>query len=579
MNAIPTWVFTSITVILIGSTLVVAYKNRGGIKNPVQLFAFTLLTVAYIFSLTFIQNVRPLLGLDLKGGVSIVLSAKGNPSSDKLSLARDIIDNRVNGLGVAEPDIRVENKNIIVDMPGVKDARKAQELVGQTAELRFREVTENQSDPTVQQVLIAVQQSLLPKKVTPKVTTKSSTTTTKVTTTTTAKSTGPGKSYRLASSTTTTSTPTTTTTATLPQASTAPTSVTLKCGGTAAVDVVMTGDLTKPTPREKDDPSKPIIALDENKTPYLLCPTILKGNIVKTATRDVDTTTGEVGVGVTLTSKGGSQFTQKIGRPLTNQLVAIVLDSKVISAPQIQSDLANGLTNNRLRITVGQKNQVEEVDKLVTVLKYGSLPVVLEQQSAQKVSPTLGTDQLKAGIVAGLIGLLFVVIYMILYYRILAFVVVSGIGLTSLSIYALISWLGTSQGLTLSLAGAVGLIVSLGVTVDSYVVYFEKLKDEVKQGRSIRSSLDPAFKSSFRTILAADLVSLIGATVLFILAAGSVRGFAFFLGLSTLLDLIISICFMHPFVKILAKNNSLIDLPRFGLASALDSSGANKEAK
>lgn len=161
-------------------------------------------------------------------------------------------------------------------------------------------------------------------------------------------------------------------------------------------------------------------------------------------------------------------------------------------------------------------------------------------------------------------------LYMLLYYRVLALVVLAGVTLTGMTIYALVCWLGETQGLTLSLAGVVGLIVSLGVTVDSYVVYFEKLKDEVKLGRSLRSCLDGGFKSAFRTILAADLVSLIGAVALFYLASGSVRGFAFFLGMSTLLDLIMSYVFMHPMVKILAQNKTIVRNRAFGFAAALD---------
>lgn len=544
MEAIPNWVYAAVAVFLIGSTLIVAIRNEGGVKKPVQLLVFTLITISYLFSLTFIHDVRPLLGLDLKGGVSVVLEAKGNPTDEELDVAVDVIRSRVDALGVAEPDISRQGNNIVVDLPGVKDARKAQELIGQTAELRFREVVADLSNPQLQgtqeqsQVLQTVFQNSQEKDKKESNSKSSTTTTTKP-----KDSAGPENSNQ---------------------------TITLQCGGTSPTTVTLTGDLTKPTPRENDVADKPIIALNKEGAPAILCPAVLKGDIVKSAQRSVDSTTGEVSVGVELTSEGGQQFTNLIGKPLSGRSVAIVLDSVIISAPTIQPDLADGLRDNQLQITVGQENQSEEVDNLVTVLRYGKLPVVLEQQTAQKVSPTLGTDQLRAGIFAGLVGLLLVVVYMIIYYRILALVVVAGIGLSGVTIFSLISWLGETRGLTLSLSGAVGLIVSLGVTVDSYVVYFEKLKDEVKQGRSIRSSLDTGFKASFKTILAADLVSLIGATVLFYLASGSVRGFAFFLGLSTLLDLIISVCFMHPMVKLIARKPKLITLRWFGLAAALD---------
>lgn len=576
MSAIPTWVFTLTTVALIGFLAIIAFKTEGGIKKPIQLLAVTCITVIYLFSLTFVQGAVPQLGLDLKGGVSVVLEAKGNPSADQINIAADIIRSRVDALGAGEPEIYPQGTNIIVDLPGAKDTRKAQELIGQTAELRFRQVAENQNtDPSIQQVL---QQVALSAQVaesgksgttttTKKPKTSSTASTTAATSTSTIPSGGPGKSFHFEPSTTTTTAPATTTTTVPVQEIT---SITLQCGGTNPKQVELTGDLTKPTPRENDKADEPILAVDEDGRPYALCPAVLKGDIVKTASRQVDTT-GQISVGVELTGKGGKAFTSLIGVPLSNQSVAIVLDSKVISAPQIQPSLADGLTNNQLQITVGDsKNQTNEVDNLVTVLKYGSLPVVLEQQTAQQISPTLGTDQLKAGFVAGAVGLLLVLIYMLLYYRILASVVFSGLILTGMTTYAIVAWAGTNGKVSLTLAGVVGLIVSLGITVDSYVVYFERLKDEVRQGRSIRSCLDSAFKASFRTIFAADLVSFIGAMTLYMLAAGSVRGFALFLGLSVLLDLLFSVCFMHPIVKLIVRKKSLVTNKYFGMAAALD---------
>jgi preprotein translocase subunit SecD len=213
-----------------------------------------------------------------------------------------------------------------------------------------------------------------------------------------------------------------------------------------------------------------------------------------------------------------------------------------------------------------------EADDLARLLRYGALPVRFDesQQTVENVSPTLGRDQLRAGITAGLIGIALVFLYMFVYYRILALVVVAGLGLTAAGTYALVSYLGDSIGLVLTLAGVTGLIVSVGVTVDSYIVYFERLKDEVRSGKTVRSSVDRGFVSSFRTILAADLVSLIGAAVLYLLAIGSVRGFAFFLGLATLLDLAVTYFFMHPLVVLIARRPGLLRARYVGIASGLD---------
>jgi preprotein translocase subunit SecD len=560
-DVIPDWLYITVAVVLIMTTAVLAIQTSGGIRKPVQLLVLTLVTVSYVFSLTFIYDVQPQLGLDLEGGVSVVLEAKGDVAEEDLDVAVDIIRNRVDALGVAEPEISRQGRNIVVDLPGARDAQKAQELIGQTAELRFREVAENINSPEAQQVLQQVAAG-----------TQSELTTTETSaptasSTTTPISPAPGNSRKFQEDATTTAA------TTVPVASTqAVSSITLQCGGTNPTSVVLEGDLTKPTPREEDDPEKPIIALDRDGVPYLLCPAILKGDIVANAQRSVDPTTGDIRVLVELTDSGASEFTDKIGRPLANQSVAIVLDSEVVSAPQIQPDLANGLTNNELVITLGESdNQREIADDLATVLRYGSLKVVLEQQTAQKISPSLGTDQLRAGIIAGLIGLAFVVIYMLLYYRILAMVVITGIILAGMAMYSFICFAGEAWGLALTLSGAVGIIVSLGVTVDSYIVYFEKLKDEVRQGRSLRSSLDSGFQHAFKTIFAADIVSLMGATTLYFLASGGVKGFALFLGISTALDLMISLCFMHPMVKVMARNKWMVTSKHFGIGKALDS--------
>jgi preprotein translocase subunit SecD len=248
--------------------------------------------------------------------------------------------------------------------------------------------------------------------------------------------------------------------------------------------------------------------------------------------------------------------------------VAIVLDGVVQSAPAFNEPNFEG-GNVQISGSFGESDAKD----LATVLQYGALPVVLKEQTTQSVSPTLGTDQLQAGIAAGVIGLALVALYMLVFYRLLGLVVLLGLALSGMAIYTLVSYLGHSIGLTLTLAGVTGLIVSVGVTVDSYVVYFEKLKDEVRTGRTVRSSVDRAFKKSFHTILAADLVSLIGAAVLYALAIGSVRGFAFFLGVSVLLDLALSYFFMHPLVYFMAQRSNLVKAKKVGIAAGLDAVG------
>jgi preprotein translocase subunit SecD len=194
-----------------------------------------------------------------------------------------------------------------------------------------------------------------------------------------------------------------------------------------------------------------------------------------------------------------------------------------------------------------------EAKNLARVLNSGSLPVQLELQSVQNISPSLGKDSLRAAWISGLVGVLLVLIFMIAYYRLLGLIVALGMTVSISLLWGIITWLSTTNGLALSLAGIAGIIVSIGVTVDSYVVFFERLKDEVRSGRTLRNSAQRGFQHAWRTIVIADLVSLIGAFVLWFLTVGAVRGFAFFLGLSTLCDLVVAYLFTRPMVLLLAR--------------------------
>jgi preprotein translocase subunit SecD len=307
---------------------------------------------------------------------------------------------------------------------------------------------------------------------------------------------------------------------------------------------------------------KPVILPDLNHTLcYSLGPTILTGRNVGTANAIVNPSTAAWEVNVHFKN---DDFVKKVATPYVNKQIAIELDGIVQSAPNINA----GITGKD--VTISGRFTSKQAHQLALVLRYGSLPVQLVAQTAQSVSPTLGKDQLHAGIVSGLIGLALVALYMIFIYRLLGLVVWTGIGLTALTFFALVSWLSSHQGLTLTLAGVTGIIVSVGVTVDSYVVYFERLKDEVRTGKTVRSSLDSGFSRAFRTIIAADLVSMIGAVVLYLYASGSVRGFAYFLGLSTALDLILAYCFMWPFVSVLARRPALVQMGGVGIGAGLD---------
>src|ERR1019366_6117529 len=209
----------------------------------------------------------------------------------------------------------------------------------------------------------------------------------------------------------------------------------------------------------------------------------------------------------------------------------------------------------------------DQAKTLATELTYGALPVKLDRLTVQTVSPTLGKASLQAGLLSGLAGLILVLLYMIFYYRLLGIVVVSGLGVTGALLWAIISALGhTTVAPSFDLAGVTGIIVSIGITVDSYIVYFERLKDETRSGRTVRTSVDRGFKSAFRTVLAADFVSLLAAVLLYWLAVGEVKGFAFFLGLSTLLDVFITYFFTRPLVFLLGRSERLTQARGIGIA-------------
>jgi preprotein translocase subunit SecD len=455
----------------------------------------------------------PVLGLDLQGGVSVRLVPARKYPSGSLDTAKNIIDRRVNGLGVSDAEVTREGNDIVIDLPGVKDRDKAKRLVGRTAELRFR--------PVLAELPLAARG--------------------------------------------------------IPSTNEAATAAIAGCDPAALQQAVSDARQIPSTSAAGDNGAACVVlpgrAQEKPQVRYFLGPAALTGKDTSTAKSQF--AQGQ-GYAVSLDLKGSgsdkinrlaAECTARQANCPTNQM-AIVLDGVVQSAPQFQtSNFGSGPVQITGNFTQGQATD------LASILRYGALPVKFDQkqQTVESVSPTLGSDQLKSGIAAGIVGLALVAAYMLLYYRLLGLVVILGLGLSAGATYALVAYLSNSgANLTLSLAGVTGLIVSVGVTVDSYVVYFERLKDEVRAGKTVRSSVDRGFTRAFRTILAADLVSLIGAGALYFLASGSVKGFAFFLGLATLLDLAISYFFMHPLVVILSRRRTLVRVPVVGIASGLD---------
>jgi preprotein translocase subunit SecD len=526
-------------------------------RRKILLPLIFIMVVAYGgLAATIAAGNSPELGLDLQGGVSVVLAPTTDASGEQLDQALEIIRSRVDALGVAEPEITRQGDAIVVQLPGVKNRDRALELVGQTAELRFRPVLQD---------LSGIGQGGDGES-----TTSTTATTAPGSTDTTAPAatdtTAPAEEAALGlvegeSAAAPLQEPTTTTTAPVVPPTTAPAPVTEP-------------SQIEETPREQDEADATVILPGlEDDSLYQLGPTLATGRIVKTAAADIQNGQWLV----SLEMRGGENGIDKFNEIAAQCFVeapdpqvcpsgrlAIVLDSVVQSSPSI-SEASYEADSISISGSFGES----EAKDLALVLRYGSLPVELERQSVQTVSASLGDDSLRAGIIAGVVGLALVALYMLVYYRALGLVVIVGLTVWASLLYTIISYLGVAQGLALTLAGVTGIIVSIGVTVDSYVVYFERLKDEVKAGRTLRSSTERAFKRAFRTILAADTSAFIGAAVLWWLTVGSVRGFAFFLGLSTVLDVFVAWFFTRPTVTLLSRSRVFTEMPVLGVARGL----------
>jgi len=323
------------------------------------------------------------------------------------------------------------------------------------------------------------------------------------------------------------------------------------------------------TPSSADTKNATVLLPDvSNQAPYryVLGPAGVTGSQIKSATAQVDST-GQWTVNITFNGAGATAW-DALAQQQFHAIIGIDLDGQIISAP-ITLPSQGTFTSFAGTVQISGKFSEAQAKALATELNFGALPVKLDQQTVQTVSPSLGKSSLQAGLISGAIGLLLVMLYMVFYYRILGLVAVSGLAVTGGLLWAIIAWMGQAFNTTIDLAGVIGLIVSIGITVDSYIVYFERLKDEARSGRTVRTSVDRGFKSAFRTVLAADFVSFLGALVLYKFSIGPVQGFALFLGLSTVLDVAVTYFFTRPFVILLGRNRSASEAKGMGVASGL----------
>ena len=488
---------------------------------------------------TFLPGERhtPKLGLDLRGGTQVILSpsvAVGETlTQDQLNQTVAIIRQRVDGFGVAESEVTIQGTGngakIIVTIPG-ETSRTVVDQLKTTAQLNFR--------PVLAIDFGSPQASASP---TPSVSDSAS------------PSAAPSDSATPAASTTPEPTPS-------PSVSVAPELLVPPIQSPdgsgdfadrfAALDCATSDILNGST----DDPAQYLISCEKDgSVKYALAPADLVGTDIESATAGLPQQgAGGWQVDLQMTTDGAKKFadstTKLSALESPNDQFAIVLDGVVISAPSVNEPILGGSA------VISGSFTADEARALAQVLKYGALPVGLEVDEVQQISPTLGNDQLQAGLIAGGFGLLLVVIYLLLYYRALGVIAVVSLVAAAIMTYLVFVILGRGIGFTLTLSGVAGAIVAIGITADSFIIYFERIRDEIREGKRLRVAIDQGWIRARRTILAADFVSLLSAAILYYLSVGSVRGFAFTLGLITFVDIAVAFLFTRSLVTKLGNS-------------------------
>jgi preprotein translocase subunit SecD len=453
--------------------------------------------VVAVWGVITLQHITPRLGLDLRGGSSVTFvptNPKGGaPTSEQLDTTVDIIRNRVNSKGVAESEVNIEGGNIVVSIPDVPNPDDVIKAVGTTAQLQFRPVKEvvAANDPKYKQPPFAA----------------------------------------------------------------------LDCAKPA-------------TYQNKDNPDADNVVLCAREQPGQLQPTadapkVLMGKVALGGTDIASAkaqlaTTGQGGVTtgqwetlLNFNGRGGDRFKKLTGDAACNpdgdvkREIAITLDAVVINHPPVASDVQCHQGISPPGVITGQTQA--EAESLAPLISSGALPLKLDVQSRTTVSATLGADSLRAGLIGGILGIALVFLYVLLYYRGLGMVIWVGLAVAAALNVGIVILMGKWIGFTLTLAGIAGLIVAIGISADSYVVFFERLKDEVREGKTLRSSVDRGWQRSFHTLVSANTVSFLAALLLYWLAIGPVRGFAFTLGLATLIDFFAAWFFARPAVSLLTR--------------------------
>ncbi len=551
--------------------------------HPARYLSVFLLMLVGVYLMVFLtgdKRAAPKLGIDLQGGTRVTLTARtpdgSRPSRDALAQAQQIISARVNGLGVSGSEVVVDGDNLIITVPG-NDGSEARNL-GQTARLFIRPVLNSMPAQGAEPKPAPRAPAGTPPGAPP----------------------GPGGPAPGAPAPGAPAPPgqpgaqprpypQEPTPAPTPPPSPAPPAPGAPAGDAAPADEPASADprkdLAERIAQEKkwrqntsqyiqmvavqfeasrcdkkdilagnDDPTLPLVTCStDHKVAYLLGPSIISGDQIQDASSGMNQHGIGYVVDVQFKSAASNTWADFTAAHIGTQ-TAFTLDSQVVSAPMIQEAIPGG----RTQITGGDPPfTASTARQLANVLKYGSLPLSFESSEAQTVSATLGLTSLRAGVIAGAIGLVLVLLYSLVYYRVLGLLTALSLTASGAMIFAILVLLGRYINYTLDLAGIAGLIIGIGTTADSFVVFFERIKDEIREGRSFRSAVPRGWVRARKTIVSGNAVTFLAAAVLYFLAIGQVKGFAFTLGLTTILDLVVVFLVTWPLVYLASKSPTL----------------------
>ncbi|MFM9367697.1 protein translocase subunit SecD [Streptomyces sp. Da 82-17] len=535
-------------------------RRPSGQGKPGRALALILIAmVALTGGMFFSGHTTPRLGIDLAGGTSITLEARNEPgkpnaiNKTNMDTAVGIIERRVNGLGVSEAEVQTQgDRNIIVNIPKGTNEKQAREQVGTTAQLYFRPVlTMSEGKPTPDPSASKTPDPSASGKDKPKAGSGEQSPTP------TASPTTQGRAVTDGLKADATPTPSASEKGKGDEKPSATETPKPDAATKKLQQQFMALDCTKKDQRVETaqgvKSTDPMVGCGKNAIgqweKYILGPAEVDGKDVDDA-QAVINERGQWIVTMKFNSKGADKFSKITTQLKTQQSpqnqFGIVLDGEVVSAPSVSETLSKSAEIS------GSFNQ-ESAQELANILSYGALPLTFQEQSVTSVTAALGGEQLQAGLIAGAIGLALVVVYLVVYYRGLSLIALLSLLASGILTYTLMSLLGPAIGFALNLPAVCGAIVAIGITADSFIVYFERVRDEVREGRSLRPAVERAWPRARRTILVSDFVSFLAAAVLFIVTVGKVQGFAFTLGLTTLLDVVVVFLFTKPLMTLLAR--------------------------